>query len=91
VVLMDVRMPVLDGLEATRHICSDANLARTRGLVLTTFDREERSSAGFSRCAARDRASSDRGSSTMTHQPPRHWRSRTACGALASPVVEIVS
>jgi DNA-binding NarL/FixJ family response regulator len=38
VVVMDIRMPVLDGLEATRLICSDPNLQRTRVLVLTTFD-----------------------------------------------------
>jgi DNA-binding NarL/FixJ family response regulator len=41
VVLMDVRMPNLDGLEATRIICADPNLADTRVLVLTTFDLDE--------------------------------------------------
>jgi DNA-binding NarL/FixJ family response regulator len=38
VVLMDIRMPVLDGLDATRLICADPHLAATRVLVLTTFD-----------------------------------------------------
>jgi DNA-binding NarL/FixJ family response regulator len=38
---MDIRMPVLDGLEATRLICADPTLERTRVLVLTTFDLDE--------------------------------------------------
>ena len=41
VVLMDIRMPALDGLEATRVICADPTLTEARVLVLTTFDLDE--------------------------------------------------
>ncbi|HXM54299.1 MAG TPA: response regulator transcription factor [Candidatus Dormibacteraeota bacterium] len=41
VVLMDVRMPVMDGLEALRGITEDAKLAATRVVVLTTFELDE--------------------------------------------------
>lgn len=41
VILMDIRMPELDGIAATRRITADARLNETRVLVLTTFDLDQ--------------------------------------------------
>lgn len=41
VVLMDIRMPSLDGLRATAEICADPALAACRVLILTTYETDE--------------------------------------------------
>ncbi len=58
VVLMDIRMPIMDGLEATRRIVADEQLSGVRVIVLTTFDLDEyvfeALRAGASGCLLKD-------------------------------------
>ncbi|HEY6737655.1 MAG TPA: response regulator transcription factor [Actinopolymorphaceae bacterium] len=41
VILMDIRMPGVDGLEATRRIAADEDLAEVKVVILTTFELDE--------------------------------------------------
>jgi DNA-binding NarL/FixJ family response regulator len=41
VILMDIRMPILDGLAATREIALDGQLNSVRIVILTTFELDE--------------------------------------------------
>ena len=52
VVLMDIRMPVLDGLAATRTIAADEHLSAVRIVILTTFELDEYVFEALRACAS---------------------------------------
>lgn len=81
VVLMDIRMPEIDGIAATAEICSDNALTSTRVLILTTFDEDE-----YLVAALRAGASGFVGKGSEPEDIVRAVRAVHAGDALLSPV-----
>ncbi|MFV0375613.1 response regulator [Microbacterium sp.] len=81
IVLMDIRMPVMDGIEATGLICRDAALESTRVLILTTFEEDE-----YVVAALRAGASGFVGKGAEPDDLVRALRAVDAGDALLSPV-----
>lgn len=81
VVVMDIRMPGVDGIEATRRITTGAGESRI--VVLTTFDDDD---YVYGRCARARRGSWSRTWPWTTSSGPYgSWRSATPSSPPASP------
>jgi DNA-binding NarL/FixJ family response regulator len=80
IVLMDIRMPEVDGIAATEAICADPELADTRVLILTTFEEDE-----YLVAALRAGASGFIGKGAEPDEIVRAVRSVDAGDALLSP------
>ena len=81
VVVMDIRMPELDGIAATAQICADPALSAVRVLILTTFDEDE-----YLVAALRAGASGFVGKGAEPDEIARAVRAVHAGDALLSPV-----
>jgi DNA-binding NarL/FixJ family response regulator len=81
VVLMDIRMPVQDGIEATAALCADPSLGTTRVLILTTFEEDD-----YVVAALRAGASGFIGKGSEPEEIARAVRAVHAGDALLSPV-----
>ena len=79
---MDVRMPRMDGLEATAQITSDPALGDTRVIVLTTFELDEYV-FGALRAGASGFLLKDLEPAELLTRHPRRRRGRGAAGARA--------
>ena len=83
IVLMDIRMPGMDGIEATRQITAAAETSAVRVLILTTFDLDEYVFARYARAPADSCSKTPR---PPTCWPPSGWsRPATRCSPPASP------
>jgi CheY-like chemotaxis protein len=80
-VVMDIRMPDLDGIEATRRITADEDLAGVRVLVLTTYDTDEYIVDALRAGAFSSRTPGARAATTRTASRPRS----SPAGAPSSP------
>jgi len=80
-VVMDIRMPELDGIQATAAICAAPALQRTRVLILTTFEEDE-----YLVAALRAGASGFVGKGAEPDEIVRAVRAVHAGDALLSPV-----
>ncbi len=81
VIVMDIRMPELDGIAATERICADPHLATTKVLILTTFEEDE-----YVVAALRAGASGFVGKGAEPEEIVRAVRAVHAGDALLSPV-----
>ena len=81
VVLMDIRMPVLDGIGATEAICANPGLADTKVLILTTFEEDQ-----FIVAALRAGASGFIGKSAEPDEITRAIHAVAAGDSLLSPI-----
>lgn len=81
VVLMDIRMPIVDGIAATEAICANPNLADTKVLILTTFEEDQ-----FIVSALRAGASGFIGKSAEPHEITRAIHAVAAGDSLLSPI-----
>ena len=84
VVVMDIRMPRLDGIEATRRIVAEPALGHTRVLILTTFDLDEYVYDALARGRERLPAQGRVGGGAA-RRDPRGRRRATPCWPHASP------
>lgn len=81
VIVMDIRMPELDGISATERICADPGNADTKVLILTTFEEDE-----YVLAALRAGASGFIGKGAEPEEIVRAVRAVHAGDALLSPV-----